>query len=171
MADEFITIHIDGLNEVKEMLDNLAEKEADRIIRKALRAGGVITQDAVQSFAPVRPDLPSGTALPPNALENDITLTVKKINSNQYSAIIQPGKATRHVANFVEYGHRLVRGGYSKIIKKGRNAGKTRGPGSEVGFVPAHPFVRVAFESTVDKVTELISFVLKAEVTKAANKK
>lgn len=182
MADDgFVDIKLEGLDELRKMLDDLSEKEADRIIRKALRAGGAIQKDAVQSFAPIRPDLPSTTALPPNALENDIILRVTKTDKDNFSAIIGPGKLTRHVAGWVEYGHRMVfpvKGGWSRLLTKGKNAGKTIGPGSQMRgkdgkllVVPAHPFIRPAFESVVEQVTTLIAFVVKSEITKAASKK
>jgi HK97 gp10 family phage protein len=166
-----ILISLQGLEGVKDMLDDLATKEADRIIRKALRAGAKIEQAAIQERAPVRPDLPSGTALPPGALAADVTIKTKKIDNDTFQATIGPGKLTSRVSHLVEFGHRMVTGGRSRLIKKGRNTGRTVGPGKQVGMVPAHPYTRPAFEASVNEAVNAITKTLQEEVTKTANKK
>ena len=58
------------------------------------------------------------------------------------TAIVQPGKMTRHVARWVEYGHRAVTGGRSYLIKAGRKAGKDNRPRSPYWrsqTTPIHP--------------------------------
>ncbi|HTF67029.1 MAG TPA: HK97-gp10 family putative phage morphogenesis protein [Edaphobacter sp.] len=165
-----IDIRIEGLADTKAMLENLSTQAAERAIRKALRAGSSIEEEAIRERAPVRPDLPSGTALPPGALANDISSTIRKVDDDNFVSITQPGKLTRHVANWVEYGHRLVRGGRSSVIKSGKNAGKTRGPGSHVGEVKEHPFIRPAYEATAEQVAQAIATTLQEEVTKASSK-
>jgi Bacteriophage HK97-gp10, putative tail-component len=129
------------------MMGELAGPAADRIIRHAMKAGGRVVQTAITEAAPVRTDAWSGTALPPGALKNDIEVHVAKESDGSISAYIAPGKLTRHVARFVEYGHRLVRGGRSRrgagILGQGFS-----GSGSVVGQVPAHPFIRPAFEGS-----------------------
>ena len=99
-------------------------------------AAGQVVQAAITEAAPVRPVLPSGTALPPGALKADIELHVVKERDGSVSAYIEPGRYTRHAARWVEYGHRLVRGGR---LKKG---------GAHIGDVPAYPFIRPAFEAS-----------------------
>lgn len=164
-----ISFDISGIPEVKAMLDNLSTKEADRIMRTALKAGADIVKEAIEVHAPERPDLPSGTALPIGALKADIKSKVKKVSDDVYVATIEPDEATFHVALFVEEGHRLVRGGYSKeVIKAGENTGKYRGPGQEVGQVEARPFVRPAWEACREEATTAIATTLATEIEKAS---
>lgn len=174
--DDGITIEIEGLKDADEMLGNLASKVAERVIRKALRAGAKFEQQAQASAAPLRPDLPSGTALPIGALSNDVVIRVQRVDANTVEAIVGPGGATKHASNWVEYGHRMVKGGYSKA----NSNGSSRGPGKQVlvnkkdspglGTVPAHPYIRPTFEATETRVVDIIATTLKEEITKASEK-
>ena len=132
-----------GLAALKKRLDQVATKDAERMMNKALRAGGRVFETAIEERAPERPDLPSGTALPPGALRRDIS--VRRVPSEPRTAVvvIGPGKYTKQTAHLVEFGHRNVRGGKSRIGKDG----KAKGEGQVIGQVPAHPFVRPAFEA------------------------
>ncbi|HMH14677.1 MAG TPA: HK97-gp10 family putative phage morphogenesis protein [Edaphobacter sp.] len=167
MADG-ISITVTGLNELVANLDKLKTKAAEKVIRKSLRKGGKLMQSVLAEAAPVRPDLPSKTALPVGAMASDIELSVKK-TSTGITATIGPGSWTAPYATMVEYGHRQVKGGYSKLIKEGKNAGKTRGPGKETGFVAARPWVRPTFESQADAISAVIVDSLNEEIVKAAS--
>lgn len=135
-------------SEFDQYMDQIADPAREKkITRKALRKGAMITRDAIAERAPERPDLPSGTALPIGALANDIVVRSYTGEGGREFVAVQAGKLTDHVAGWVEYGHRLVHGGYSKLNKQ---TGKTRGPGSEVGQVPAHPFFRPGAEASAD---------------------
>jgi HK97 gp10 family phage protein len=158
-----ISIDIVGLTDVKAMLEDLGTKAADRAIRKALKAGAAIEQAAIEERAPV--NVPGGGgSLPRGALAADITVTMTRSDQGNIAAIVQPGKLTRHVAEWVEYGHRQVHGGRSTKLANG----KTRGPGVEIGNVPAHPFIRPAYEATAEEVANTIATVLAEEATKAS---
>jgi HK97 gp10 family phage protein len=150
-------IHIEGLENVKAELAKFDATVQERAMRAGLRAAGTVFQAAVQERAPERPELPSGTALPIGALAADITLSVTK-RDGVLMAIVQPGRLTSHVARWVEYGHRLVRGAPNK---KGRG-----GPGSVVGNVPAHPFIRPAFEAERGAAMEAFAVGLASELKK-----
>jgi HK97 gp10 family phage protein len=164
MADE--GIKIEGLAELQAKLDDLGTKAAERAIRNALRAGAAIEQAAITERAPIK--VGSGGILPDGALKSDFTVTIKKDSNGGMAAIVGPGKYTAHVARWVEYGHRIVTGGYSKVLK----SGKVRGPGKvHAESVPEHPFIRPAWEATRDEVTQTVAKTLVAEVEKAASKK
>ena len=106
MADG-IEITFEGMPEFSRMMQDLAGPAAERIIRHAVREGGRVVQAAITEAAPVRPDLPSGTALPPGALKNDIVVKVRKEPDGSISAYIEPGPSrTRYAAVLVEWGHR-----------------------------------------------------------------
>jgi HK97 gp10 family phage protein len=149
MADG-LEITTTGFAEVERSLEDLGQSLGEQICRKALRAGGNVMKAAIAANAPVRPDLPSGTALPVGALQSDITVAVTKDAPDSFSAWIEPGKETMHVARWVEWGHRLVRG------KK------------EVGDVPAHPYIRPAFDANEDLAFNAVAETITTEVNKVA---
>jgi HK97 gp10 family phage protein len=151
MADG-LEITTTGFADVERSLEDLGQSLGEQICRKALRAGGNVMKAAIAANAPVRPDLPSGTALPVGALQSDITVIVSKDRSqpDSFSAWIEPGKQTMHVARWVEWGHRLVHG------KK------------EVGDVPATPYIRPAFDANEDLVFGTIAETIATEVNKVA---
>lgn len=164
MADG-INIDIQGLAELKATLESLATKDADRCILQALKAGAAIEQAAISEAAPVKDS--TGGLLPDGAIRNDIEVRVHRPSGRPAYVTVAPGKYTAHVARWVEYGHRLVRGGYSKLLKNG----KTRGPGKEVGIVEEHPFIRPAYEQSQEAVAKAIQTTLLESITKAATKK
>lgn len=155
MANDGITIK--GLTELKAKLASLSDKEGDACIRTALKAGAAIEQAAIEERAPVKDT--TGGQLPPGALKADIGVSVRKAKSGNLYALVGPGKFTAHIARFVEYGHRIVRGGR---LRKG---------GKHVGDVPAHPFIRTAYEATRDEVATTIATTLATEIEKASQKK
>lgn len=148
------TAQIVGLRELDQKLTELKTAQATRIIRDGLKAGGAVFQAAIQERAPERPDVPAGDALPPGALALDIEIHMGKDTTGLPAAIVTPGKYTAHVANMVEYGHRIVRGGYShQVVRNGKIVGY-RGPGRQLkaadgtlAQVPEHPFIRPAYEA------------------------
>jgi HK97 gp10 family phage protein len=171
-----ISVEIKGLADLQRKLDALATSTAERCIRTALKAGAEVEKAAIEERIPARPDLPSRTALPIAALKSDISIQMKRSDQGNISAIVGPGEATAHVAEWVEEGHRLVRGGYSREVFKGGEAtGKYRGPGHQVTDddgelinVQPHPYIREAYEATRDEATQAIITVLGSEIEKAA---
>ncbi|HKD60548.1 MAG TPA: hypothetical protein VKB47_08810 [Terracidiphilus sp.] len=140
----------EGLAEIEQKLKGLATKDAQRIVRAGCMAGGRVLQEAITERAPERPDLPSGDALPPGALARDIVVHFGRDLQGLPAAIVAPGKYTRHVAMWVEYGHRMIKGGYNRLVRNGLG----RGPGRRIkldtatGDVPAHPFIRPGYEAS-----------------------
>jgi HK97 gp10 family phage protein len=131
----------------KEILDALGEWSGPTLAeaaRAAVRAGAAVIQAAMVEDAPVLEEQTAkSSALSPGALRSDIeVLPVHADKDGEYSTLIGPGKSTQHVAEWVEYGHRLVKGGQSKVGPDGR----TSGIGHEVGRVKPHPFLRPAYE-------------------------
>jgi HK97 gp10 family phage protein len=163
MADE-VRFDITGLSDLKATFESLATKEADRCVSKALMAGAAIEQAAITALAPLKDT--TGGLLPDGALKSDITITRRRFSDGKPYVTVAPGKYTAHVAFWVEYGHRLIRGGYSKLLK----SGKTRGPGTQIGVVPEHSFIRKAYEQSCGAVADAISSTLIEEITKSAAK-
>ena len=103
-------VSVQGLSELQRRLDELKQTDADRIVNRGLRAGAAVYKVAEEERAPDRPNLPSGTALPPGALKRDVTIRKAKQRKNTY--LVGPGKYTSHAAHLVEFGHRL---GYVRL--------------------------------------------------------
>jgi HK97 gp10 family phage protein len=170
MADGF-SIGVTGLAELEKTLTELSTKQADAAVRKALKAGAEIEQAAiVEAFRNRRqPKEPQrGGILPIGAIENDIVVKMKRDEQGNPIAVVGPDAFTERAARWVEYGHRIVTGGYNKLLPNG----KTRGPGKvHDEEVEASPFIRPAFEATQQEVAETMATVLAEEITKAAAKK
>jgi hypothetical protein len=160
MADG-VDISIENLPQFEAMMKDLGEGAAiEKVERKAMRAGGSIIQAAIIAAAPVRTNLPSGTALPPGAVKSDILLNVVKEPDASISAIVRPGKLTLHVVRWLEYGHELIVGG--RKGKGGVNKGRVEAINAGQGFV------RVSFEGSEAEAVAAIEKVLAAALTQAA---
>jgi HK97 gp10 family phage protein len=156
-------VKFEGFEDFDGKLQDLLGQKGEQILRKALRAGGEIVQAAVIDAAPVRTDgLGGGKTneknpawdLPPGALKSDIQLRVgRDRNSGGLFATIQPGKYTRFAAEMVEYGHAIYRG------RKGKG-------NKSLGSVPAHPFLRPAWDLSRDEAESVIKQTLQTEVEK-----
>lgn len=150
-----LTINID-LRVFEQDMKQLAGPVADKVGMTAMTAGGQVLLEALQEVAPERPDLPSGTALPVGALAADLQTRSSKQADGTIVNRTGPGKATRHVAGWVEYGHEQA--GFARSEKRligGHLEGK---------FVPAHPWIRIAYETTIDEAVSVVGFVLQEEI-------
>lgn len=127
-------------------LDGCAEEVRTKGKRKALRAGGKVIEKTMKARAPVLESRTAqSTALPPGAVRDGIRTYVHDGEDGEPEALIGPAAKVEHVARWVEFGHRQVKGGYSKVLANGR----TRGPGKAAEVdVPAHPFLRPAYEES-----------------------
>ena len=156
-----ITIKLEGFAQLDRNLLDLSGPTGERILRKAARAAGEVVQAAITEAAPVRTELrksygTNGNAawnLPPGALKSDITLRVTKKDSGGFTATIGPGKFTAFVAAMLEYGHEAHQGR------------KYKG-GKYLGMVPAHPFIRPAWELSKDAAVAAAEETIADEVIK-----
>lgn len=164
--DDGITMKLEGLDALMSHLDDLSTKGAERAMRKAVRAGAEIAQAAIAERAPVK--VGRGGILPDGALANDIVIKVKRSKDDVITATVGPDKLTSHVARWVEYGHRMVRGGYSAKTKQGTY----RGPGIAADEdVPEHPFIRPAFESCAQQIQDVVTSTLATAIEAEAKRK
>jgi HK97 gp10 family phage protein len=159
-------VTFEGFEDLDGKLQDLISEKGEQILRKGLRAGGEIIQAAVIEAAPVRTDPWTGPSkndawnLPPGALKSDIGLRVTGSQKDGgLFAIIGPGRFSRNVAEWVEFGHRIVTGG------RHSNWGR-RGKGRVMGQVPAHPFIRPAFEMSEGEAIAALKETVVSEVEK-----
>jgi HK97 gp10 family phage protein len=142
MAREEMSVDTSELEGFAAALEKLPDEFDPKMIDQAASAGAEVFLKALIERAPVRADMPSpgSTGLRPFWVKADM----RKRRAKDFPGwIIGPSSATAYVVRFLEYGHMLVRGG-----KRGRMNGKTGNVGGKViGHVPAHPFVRPAFDT------------------------
>ena len=152
-----MAIETAGIAEMKAKMAAMRSGVAGPISKRAVRAGGRVIAVAMIEAAPLN-DLrnASSNSLPAGAFKEDIKVRFPA-DQNQTAeavALIGPGKKTSHVQRWVEYGHRMVHGGQSKVGADG----KVRGSGVVHDVdVPAHPFLRPAFEASIGAAQEAIA--------------
>jgi len=142
---------------VIEMLKALGDDAKDKAIQAALRAGAKIEQTEIQNNCPTRVEGPSGTALPVGALKSDVIIKTSTKQADVPYALVTFGKYSKHVARWVEDGHKVIKG--TKGSKK--DTGKETTP---------NPFISAAFETCEQEVTKAIQETFITNITKAANK-
>jgi len=155
-----------GLDALKARMAGMREHVSGPIARKAITAGGHVIQDAMVERTPVNVEKNAGSnSLEPGAIKADIKVRFPAQEQPlETTATIGPGGKTSHVARWVEYGHRMVSGGQSKIGADG----KLRGPGTAAEKdVPAYPFLRPAFEASEGPAMDIIAETLGTELQKA----
>jgi HK97 gp10 family phage protein len=158
-----LEIEFKGVAAMREKLLKLRNSVAGPATEKAVREGAEIIRTAMREAAPVLDEkTANSTALPPGSLKKGIRIRMKQEGADTQAAI-GPSAKVRHVARFVEEGHRLVKGGQSKIGK----GGKTVGPGEQIGEVQAYPFLRPAFESSIAGAEEAIVNSLNGSIAEA----
>lgn len=146
-------------------LDAIRLKLKQQGEHKAVRAGARVIQEAMVERTPVQAGTNVGSdSLEPGAMKDDIRVQMID-DEGEPAALIGPGKKTAHVANWVEYGHRMVTGGQSKLLGKGKSRGS--GKASMVD-VPAHPFLRPAFEASEQEALAAVEASLSKDLEEVA---
>lgn len=122
-------IKITGLEDVQRYLDEAPQNVVRKGFQKALAASIGVLKGELQLRTPVdRGELRA-------AIRSRV-----KVDSDARGGIASLGFGKQsHVANWVEYGHRMV----------GHKPGKKL-----IGQVPAHPFVRPTFDAAADRAVE-----------------
>ena len=144
-----MAIETTGIAEIREKIQAMRSQVSGPISRRAVRAGGRVIAAAMIERTPVNIEKNAGSnSLEPGAVKADIKVRFPAAENQTMEAValIGPGGKTSHVARFVEYGHRMVHGGQSKVGADGKVRG--RGIVHDVD-VPAHPFLRPAYEASL----------------------
>jgi hypothetical protein len=152
-----MNVEFSGLREMVAKLESAGVNMRGAPMYEALGKGGNVIATAMIERAPMLEEhQPGSDQLEPGALRDD-TRVAFEIIEGQPVALIGPGGKTAHAARWVEYGHRMVTGGYSKVLP----SGLTRGPGQAGEDIPAYPYLRPAFEASVGEAVEVVSASLK----------
>lgn len=134
-------IQMSGIAETQGSLQRFGAEVREKLVLRAVHDAGDVIRDAMRESAHVLAEKnPTSDSLEPGQLRADIR-TRARLKDGVARAIMGPVKYA-YVARFVEFGHRLVKGGYSSADGKGG----LRGAGTQIGEVPAYPSLRPAFE-------------------------
>lgn len=148
MADDYgfgVEVAETGFDDLMKRLDKLGVELGRPAEERMVRAGAEIGKEEMVRLAPVLAEKsPGSDALDPGAIRDGIRILMPK-NADPVEARVGPrGRKLVRIATDVEYGHREVHGGRLELLGNG----KVKGRGVAGKDVPAHPFVRPAYENT-----------------------
>jgi HK97 gp10 family phage protein len=156
-----------GVDKLAQRMLLTAKYMQQTAARRAVRAGGQVIGTAMTERTPEQETRSLGSdSLEIGELKENIKVRTT-IRDGMQTALIGPvgkgGKIAR-AAHLVEYGHRMVTGGKSKLDA----AGVLRGGGKVHAVdVPPHPFLRPAFESSRVAAMDAMAETLKVELGEA----
>jgi HK97 gp10 family phage protein len=163
-----LATEVTGLNEMLAKMAAIRERVRGPGAKKAVRAGGNVIKVAMVKKTPVLIEKTAGSdSLNPGEVKAGIRVRASMEDGEPIALIGPTGKGgiIGKTAHLVEYGHRMVTGGKSKLDA----AGKFQGGGKvHEKDVPAYPFLRPAFEESADAAMEAIALTLGEEVQEAA---
>lgn len=137
-------------------MEAIRQKMAGAAERRAVVRGARVIGAAMVERTPVQIERNEGsTALEPGAVKAGIKVRARKEDGHAVALVGPTGRAgaVGKVAHNVEYGHRMVVGGKSKL----NIAGQFVGEGKVVGEVQAHAFLRPAFEASATGALEAMA--------------
>jgi hypothetical protein len=144
------------LDQLASKLEGMTVKDLPQIERAGLREVNVVVKPALIEATPVASKQPSelSTSLPIGKLRESVRPRVLEPRGDLgRAAVVDFGKYS-HVANWVDAGHVLVKGG-----RKGR----------EIGHVAARPFIRAVEDSLQTEAEEAMVAGAEAEVEQILN--
>lgn len=158
-------LELSGWNEAQGRMKLVRDTIRDEATVEAARQGGRVIRDEMRVRAPILADIPSprSTARAPGTLKRAIRQLTRNVKNGVAEAIIGPSGKWSFLASWVEYGHRLVKrvdGGKVKL----RVAGG--GQGEQIGTVQPHPFLRPAYEASVDSALNRMGEVYRETIRK-----
>ena len=149
-----------GYREMQAELAQLRQAVRTDATQSAVRAAATVIRSAFYERAPVLDKKTAeSTALDPGELKEGMRFSVRKLSDGFIRAVIGPRRGTGRAAHLVEYGHRLVKGGRSRVGPKG-----AVGAGRVIGDVPAHPFLRPGYEASVKPAFDAFVQKLRAQL-------
>jgi HK97 gp10 family phage protein len=153
------------VSQLKVDMERVRQRVAIEGARKAVVAGAKVIAAAMVDHTPVQVERLAGSdSLDPGELKANIKVRAKTAQDGSQYALVGPtGKsgAVSHVAHLVEYGHRIVTGGKSQLGVAGKFIGSGTAHEKDV---PAHPFLRPAFEESAHEAADVVAMTLREEM-------
>lgn len=137
MADDTVTVQIEGLDRLEEKLVNIGPRLARRVMRKAGLKGAQIFQTAIEEKAPV---------LTGN-LEGHIGVTTKINKTDGITIAVGPEKDAGYFKGAERHGQKVTFSGsphYADVAARMEEFGSKH--------EPARPFIGPAFEENAEEV-------------------
>lgn len=182
--------HISGLKELQDALKQLPQNIARNILRGSVSAGAALIRDEAKRNAPVYTGSPQMGHPPPGTLKRSVYIKQIPERSSVFKQVVfvgvRKGKKYQHqgkhgalsqdayYAAWVEFGHYYAPPGKHGFgTRRGAmNAVAFNGGGvSGALFVPAHPYMRPAWDSqkrsAVQRIKDYLAQRIPKEVEKA----
>jgi len=132
------TITVEGIAETVAMLDDLPKTLVLAGFTGALNAAADVLSAELDLQTPIRLGFSDGDLTVEGGALKAALMREVTLDSNYRGGLVEIGFGKLgYIANFVEYGHVM-------LSHSGKQLSGPRTPG---GFVPAHPFMRPAFEA------------------------
>lgn len=153
------------VSKLKVDLDKLRERMRLQATRKAVVAAAEVIGAAMISRTPVQVEKKAKShSLEPGEVKASIRVRSKISKAGNPYALVGPnGSETSKVAHLVEYGHRMVVGGSSRLTATGKFEGKGRVLEKDV---PPHAFLRPAYEESAAEAGEVLVATIAKEMEK-----
>jgi HK97 gp10 family phage protein len=154
-----------GVKELANRLTMIRDIVRQQGTRDAVYAGGAVIRKSMREKTPVLAEKMAGSnSLNPGDIKRGIRIRMK-VEDDEAVALIGPTRNVGKIAHLVEYGHRMVTGGKSKMNMAGIFVG---GGKVHAEDVPPYPFLRPAFETSAASAMQAIVATLKKELDEAA---
>jgi hypothetical protein len=156
MAD--FEIDTTWLDELGDRLQGLTAKDLPQIERAGLREVNKVVKPAIAAATPIAFQVPSelSTALRTGELRESVRARVLEPRDGLGRAAVVDFGKNSHVANWVDAGHVLVKGGRT-------------GKGKQIGHVPAFPFIRTVQDAIQAEAEEAMVSGADAEIDRLIN--
>lgn len=159
------------ISKLKIDMERVRQRVSTEGARKAVVAGAKVIGAAMIEHTPVQVERMSGSdSLEPGELKANIKVRARTAqNGSQYALVGPIGKEGQipGVAHLVEYGHRMVTGGKSRLNSIGVFVGGGKVHGEDV---PAYPFLRPAYEESAAEALDVVAETLRKEMKEALKK-
>lgn len=176
-----ISVSISGLDELQEAFAEIGDIGRRAAMQGAMKKGAELTAEVARALAP-RSDDGEGKALADSiVVRASLSRSqMRKRGGRQAEAESFVGATAPH-AHLVEFGHRSVHarheGGVGLVGPRKRKREEfvktkrlTPGPIAIGGHVPAHPFMRPAFDATKEQATRVIFQHYGSELARVASR-
>jgi HK97 gp10 family phage protein len=167
---DIVTIEVRGLQQLSRAMLNLPNQLSTRIMREALHAAGEVMALAAEGSAPVRTGELKASIMVKVHVDNELRNNSVRVGPgyDRGSLLVHGARPNRHKPGGQEaiVDSTESPGVYGKFVELGHRVGHRGGAEIEFGSgtVPAHPWLRPAFESSNREALEVFVNFMRAGV-------